>query len=353
MKLLLFVFCLIVAVFARDFYEILGVAQDASAKEIKKAYRKLSLKYHPDKNAGDEEAKKKFQEVAHAYEILSDDEKRQIYDYEGEEGLEKEKNGRGGHASPFDMFFGGGGGGRRKGQDAHVEISVTLEDLYNGGKRSAKISRNVLCPKCRGTGAKDGETHRCPHCGGQGVRLVKQQMGPGFTVQMQQPCEHCSGKGQIYKHKCPHCHGKKKMLEDKVLEADIEKGMPDGHQIVFERQSEQSPGITPGDVIFILRTQTHRRFVRKGNDLHTTLKITLKEALLGFDKNIRQLDGREVPVRSSTITKPFSIRQIPEEGMPVHDYPSQKGSMFVKFEVQFPSSLSSKQKEMVAKLLEE
>ncbi len=141
-----------------------------------------------DKNPGDEEAQKQFTRVARAYEVLSDSEKKQIYDYEGEEGLnnfEKGKNGGGGGGmNPFDMFFGGGGGGggRRKGPDAQVEIEVTLEDLYNGGERQARISRNVICPKCKGSGAKDGATQKCGACGGRGVRMVNQQMAPGFVV---------------------------------------------------------------------------------------------------------------------------------------------------------------------------
>lgn len=263
-----------------------------------------------DKNAGNEEAQKKFTEIGRAYEVssiscrcsgcatnafmtlqrgfqsttkcrtrgvhaahfdslsrcdhcvhnglqvLSDTEKRQIYDLEGVEGLERHEKGGNQPASPFDMFFGGGGGGRRKGPDAQVEIEVTLEELYNGGQRQARISRNIICPKCRGTGAKDGQTTKCNACQGRGVRMVQQQMAPGFVVQMQETCPECNGKGQIYKSKCPHCQGKKVVMEEKTLTATIEKGMPSNGEIRFERESEQQPGITPGDVIFKLKVST-------------------------------------------------------------------------------------------------
>ena len=192
-----------------EYYKVLGIERDASASQIKRAFRKLSLKYHPDKNKGSEEATVMFQKISKAYEVISDPDKRAIYDVDGEKGLERHEKGENQPANPFDMFFGGGGGGKKRGQDAHVDVHVSLEDLYNGGTRSARIKRNVICPKCRGTGAKDGQTKKCRACNGQGVRLVQQQMGPGFTVQMQQTCDKCGGKGYVHKQKCPHCRGKK------------------------------------------------------------------------------------------------------------------------------------------------
>ena len=194
---------------ARDFYEVLGVPRDSDAAKIKSSYRKLSLKYHPDKNQGDKAAHDMFTEVARAYEVLSDQEKRQIYDLDGEQGLERHEKGGNEMMDPFAAMFGGQRGGRRRGQDASVEMEVTLEDLYNGGSRQARISRNIICPKCGGTGAKDRETVKCKSCGGRGVRMVQQQMAPGFVVQMQETCSDCGGRGNIAKAACPHCHGKK------------------------------------------------------------------------------------------------------------------------------------------------
>lgn len=264
-------------------------------------------------NPGDEEAGKKFAEVARAYEVLSDKEKRQVYDLEGLEGLERlEKHGAGGGGpmSPFDMFFGGGQqGGRRKGPDAAVEMEVTLEELYNGGSRAARINRNVICPKCRGTGAKDGETQKCRACNGRGVRMVQQQMAPGFVVQMQETCPECGGRGNIAKTACPHCNGKKVMMDEKTLTAQIERGMASDAEIRFERESEQQPGVTPGDVVFKLKAAAHPRFKREGNSLHHEMKLTLKEALLGFKRPIRHLDGRDLWVEHSGVTQPFEVSQ--------------------------------------------
>ena len=141
--------------------------------------------------------------------MLSDDEKRAVYDLDGEEGLERHEKGENAPMDPFAQMFGGGGRGRQRGPDAQVDMEVTLEDLFNGAQRQARISRNVICPKCRGTGAKDGETIKCKACGGRGVRLVQRQMAPGFVVQMQEACGECGGRGNIPKAACPHCGGTK------------------------------------------------------------------------------------------------------------------------------------------------
>lgn len=157
--------------------------------------------------------------------MLSDDEKRAVYDLDGEEGLERHEKGENAPMDPFAQMFGGGGrGGRQRGPDAQVDMEVTLEDLFNGAQRQARISRNVICPKCRGTGAKDGETIKCKACGGRGVRLVQRQMAPGFVVQMQEACGECGGRGNIPKAACPHCGGKKVRRGGGGGAADVEDG---------------------------------------------------------------------------------------------------------------------------------
>lgn len=333
-----------------DFYETLGLTMEASDAEIKRAYRKLSLKYHPDKNTGDVDAQQKFHKISRAYEILSDAQKRQVYDLEGIEGLEREE--KGGHSqSPFDSFF--GGGGKPRGPDAAMDLPVTLEELYNGAQKTARFARNVICRKCRGTGAKDGKTTPCKTCGGQGVVLVQQRMGPGFTVQMQQQCPKCGGKGKVFRHHCPHCHGHKVVKEEKELVAEIERGMPSDHRIVFERESEQRPGMIPGDVIFRLHQVPHPRFRRAGDDLHYEMEISLEEALLGYRKNMQHLDNRKVLLVNEAITKPFEVRMIQGEGMPHHNYPSQHGDLHVLHHVKFPSKLSQTQKAIVESILNE
>lgn len=347
-------FCLVALALAQiedRHYKTLGIERDATAQQIKKAFRKLSLQYHPDKNQGNEEARKKFVEITEAYEVLSDEEKRQIYDLGGEEGLKKQNE----PSSPFDMFFGGGGGrggrgGRQKGPDFRMEFEVTLNDIYNGAEKEFNVNRKVLCMKCRGTGAKGGETTKCKKCKGKGVVMSLQQLGPGFNVQMQSNCEKCGGKGKTFKTACPHCKGKKVVPEEKSLSAVVEKGMPNGHEIVFERASEQSPETVPGDVILVVKTKNHKTYTRKGNDLHHTMTISLKEALLGFSKELEQLDGRPITIKRDSVTYQDYVLTVPGEGMPHHNFPSDKGKLFVKFKVAFPQKLTAAQKTAIEKI---
>nr|CCA15933.1 conserved hypothetical protein [Albugo laibachii Nc14] len=335
-----------------DFYEVLGLTMEASEAQIKKAYRKLSLKYHPDKQKDEKDAEKMFHKIARAYEVLSDPDKRQIYDLEGFEGLKREEQGGGKQQSPFDMLFGGQRSTPR-GPDATIGLKVTLEELYQGTKKSATIQRNVICRKCRGTGAKDGKMKPCKKCGGRGVIHVQQRMGLGFNVQVQQPCPKCGGQGKTFKKKCPHCHGHKVTAEEKDFVVDIERGAPSNHQIVFERQSEQKPGMLPGNVIFQLQTKPHAAFRRSEDDLHHTMEISLQEALLGYDVSVVHLDGRKVHLAYDKIIKPFEVRTIEGEGMPHFNYPSDFGNLHIHHHIKFPKSLTPEQKELVNKLLAE
>lgn len=341
----------------RDFYKILGVSNDASGVQIKKAFRKLSLKYHPDKNKGDEEAARKFHDVNDANEVLSDPDRRAIYDLHGEEGLKKDKEAaaRGGGGGLFDMFgMGGMGGGRRKGPDYRIDFAVSLEDLYNGSARTLKVSRRVLCKSCKGSGAKGGQTSTCPHCGGRGQVMSIQSLGPGFNVQMQTPCEKCQGKGKIAKHVCPVCSGSRLQMEEKALELVVERGMRDGQEVVFERASEQQPDVVPGDVIVTLRTQSHARFRRDGNNLHMTQTISLREALLGHSSSFAHMDGHRVSISTQgEVTPPEHVKVLKGEGMPLHEAASEKGDLYVKFKVQFPRSLTAEQQAAIAKLFPE
>lgn len=335
-----------------DYYQTLGVARDASEKQIKREYHKLSLKYHPDKNPGDQEAAKKFLEVSTAYDVLSDPDKRQIYDIHGEEGLTRAAAPQ--QHNPFMDLFGGQQqqrGGMRKGPDFRMDFPVTLEELYLGASKKISIQRKVLCTKCRGTGAKDGETKKCKACNGQGVRMTVQQLGPGFNVQMQTQCDQCGGRGNIPKSVCPICGGAKVQNEAKELEALIERGMGDGSELVFARASEQSPDTVPGDVILTLRQQPHSRFRRQGNDLHYEQTISLKEALLGFKTHIQHLDGRHVELKQDGVTPPEFVKTLRGEGFPVHNFPADRGDLHVKFTVRFPPTLNDQQKQGIKNLL--
>ena len=340
----------------KDLYGILGLSQDATDADIKKAYRRLSLKYHPDKNAGDEAAHATYMDIQYAHEVLSDEDKRQIYDMDGEEGLKQaaQGGGRGGGGGLFDLFGQQmGGGGKRKGPDYRMNFDVTLEDLYNGVTKTLKISRNVICKACKGSGAKDGQTKQCPHCGGKGQTVSLQQIAPGFNVQMQQPCSHCGGKGKLAHAKCGVCGGKKVRMEDKELELTIERGMPDNFEVTFPRASEQSPESTPGDVVMTLKQQPHRTFTRKGDDLHMTQTLSLHEALLGFHTSVQHLDraGRRITLDGEGVTQPEEVRTVKEEGMPRHEFASEHGDLHVTYHIQWPKRLSEQQKEAVKALL--
>lgn len=320
-----------------NFYKILEVNQDADDQTIKKAFRRLSREYHPDKNPG---AHEKFLQINKAYETLIDPEKRKIYDIYGEEGLDKQNNLMSNEH-------------RQKGPNSKIEISVELEDLYNGAVKEMSVQKNIVCPKCHGTGGKLGKTKQCHQCHGRGIVMQDVDTGMGFTFKMQNTCPRCQGKGITFSETCDHCKGRKVVKEDKKLRIDIEKGMKDGQNIIFERESEQHPDMVPGDLIVHLRQRQHKFFhSRTGDDLHTTINLNLKEALLGYSKKIVHLDKREFFVESDTSTQPFHTRKIDNEGMPQHRFPSHKGDLYIKFLVRLPEKLSEDEKEIVRQLFD-
>jgi len=328
-------------------YEVLGVAPDATEAELKKAYRKLALKYHPDKNP---EAGDKFKEISHAYEVLSDSQKRGIYDQFGEDGLNGQ-GGMGGGMDAEDLFsqlFGGGmfgGGGRRgqpsgprRGKDIAHSLKVSLEDFYMGKTTKLALQKHVLCSKCNGRGGKEGAVQTCRNCNGQGVKVSLRQMGP-MVQQIQQPCHECRGEGQIIneKDRCNACHGKKIVSERKVLEVFIDKGMKNGQKITFAGEGDQLPDIIPGDIIIVLEEKPHDRFERKGDDLLYNAKIDLLTALAGGQFAITHLDGRVLVVNilpGETI-KNGQMKMIPNEGMPTYRH-HNTGNLYIRFDVDFP-----------------
>jgi DnaJ-related protein SCJ1 len=299
-------------------------------------------------------------EVGNAYEVLSDEEKRKIYDERGEEGLKQHAAGGGGGGNPFDIFqqfgFGGFGGqkndGEQKAADVVLTLAVTLEDLYNGKVSEILIDKQIRCPHCRGSGAKDSsDVKTCNECGGKGFKIVTHQMAPGFVQQMQQQCPKCGGKGKVVKTKCPHCQGNKMARGEEELLIDVEKGMMDGHEIRFQSKADEHPDHIAGDLVFKIRAQKHDVFDRRGNDLWYKAKITLLEALTGFEKTITHMDGHTVTYDNrGAVIRPGLVMQIANEGMPIYRSDA-KGNLYIEFEVVFPASLTPAQKEKIKEIL--
>jgi len=324
-------------------YETLGVKKSADGKEIKKAYRKLAVKHHPDKG-GDEQ---KFKEISAAYEVLSDPEQREKYDKYGLEGLSDEGGmGGGGADDLFSMFFGGGGGrgrssGPRKGESVNHPLKVSLEDLYNGKTAKVAINRQVIV----------GESKMCTTCDGQGVVIELRQIALGMVQQVQRRCTDCGGQGYIATKK----------KERKILEVLVEKGMKHNQKITFRGMADEKPNMEAGDVNFIIQEKEHELFKRKGADLLITKTLSLNEALCGFEWIVKHLDGREIAIKSKpgevikpeqTSSAPF-VKIVPNEGMPSHGNPFVKGNLYVLFRVEFPADgeLSAKAVKELRKVL--
>ncbi|KAK6186104.1 hypothetical protein SNE40_008205 [Patella caerulea] len=324
------------------FYDILGVKPNASDSEIKKAYRKLALKYHPDKNPSEGD---KFKQISQAYEVLSDAKKREIYDRGGEEAIKGGDAGGGGFHSPmdiFDMFFGGGGRSRgpAKGKDVIHQMKVSLEDLYNGTTRKLAVQKNVICSNCEGRGGKEGAVGKCGNCRGTGMCVRIHQLAPGMVQQVQSVCNECHGQGEKInpKDRCKNCLGKKVIKERKILEVHVDKGMRDEQQIRFSGEGDQEPGLEPGDIIIVLDEKEHPVFKRRGTDLKMDMELELVEALCGFSKSIQTLDDRTLIISTlpGEVVKNGDIKCVLKEGMPVYKDPFEKGRLVIIFNVNFP-----------------
>jgi DnaJ-class molecular chaperone len=337
-----------------DFYSDLELAQgeDSSEQDIKKAFRKMSRLYHPDVNPSDD-AKEKYLSVNKAYEVLSDQKKRKIYDMKGDDGLKQleESEKRGNQMDPFAALF-GRQQDRTKGQDVHMQIKVSLEDVYNGASHRVTLQKQKLCRKCKGSGAASKEDLQpCNRCQGKGVIIQKIQLAPGFVQQVQNPCPECGGTGKKVKRKCPECKGKKVLRGESTLEVLVEKGMPEGHELKFEMEADESPDMLPGDVIFQVHTHPHSVFRREGNDLHMTMTISLLEALVGFEKKILHLDGHEVDIVRELVTPHGFKKTMKNEGMLLHNTPSEAGNLIITFEVDYPKSITEEQAKGFRQLL--
>lgn len=332
-------------------YDILGVSPSASETELKKSYRKLAKEYHPDKNpdAGD-----KFKEISFAYEVLTNPEKKELYDRYGEQGLREGGGGGPGMDDIFSHIFGGGlfgfmggqgrgrNGGRRRGDDMIHPLKVSLEDVYNGKTTKLQLSKNVLCAACNGQGGKAGAVQKCVACRGRGMRIMIRQLAPGMVQQMQSVCTDCNGEGEVIneKDRCRKCEGHKVCKETKLLEVHVDKGMRHGQKITFSGEADQAPGVEPGDIVLVLQEKEHEEFRRDGSDLHMVQRIGLVEALCGFQMTVAHLDERQLLVKypPGKVIEPGSIRMVKGEGMPQYRNPFEKGDLYIKFDVQFPEN---------------
>ncbi|XP_008475495.1 dnaJ homolog shv isoform X2 [Diaphorina citri] len=321
----------------RDLYEVLGVPRNADSNKIKSAYRALAKKMHPDKNPNDDQAQAKFQELGAAYEILSDEKKRQRYDQCGMECVKKEGMMEG--MDPFSSFFGDfgfhfGGENERerevaRGANIDIDLYVTLEELYNGNFVEVTRNKPVMKPALG--------TRKC-NCRQE---MQTRQLGPGRFQMMQQTV-------------CDECPNVRFKNEEHHLEVEIEMGMKDGQQTKFTAEGEPHIDGEPGDLIFHIRTLPHPRFERRGDDLYTNITISLQDALTGFKFDIDQLDGRKITVERQKITWPGARIRKKNEGMPSYENNNAKGVLYITFDVEFPKNeLSEEEKEVVRKLLQQ
>ena len=303
----------------RDYYEVLGVSKTATDEEIKKAYRKLALKYHPDYNPGDKTAEEKFKEINEAHEVLSDPEKRKRYDQFGFAGVDpnyaaSQGAGAGGFGGGFggvdlgDIFgdiFGGGFGGfaggstranpnaPRKGQDIRVRITLTFDEAVHGCKKNITITRQQTCTECNGTGAAPGTSPEvCPDCNGRGY-TIQQQRTPFGVMQSQQPCTRCGGKGKLIKTPCKVCHGSGRVATKKTLEVNIPMGIDDDQSFALRGMGDAGANGGPaGDVIVMVTVRPDELFQRDGYDVWVTIPITFSQAVLGDNITVPTIDGK-------------------------------------------------------------
>ncbi|RNF02851.1 putative chaperone DNAJ protein [Trypanosoma rangeli] len=346
-----------------EYYEILGLSVDAVDHDIKRAYRRLALKYHPDKNPDDKEAAEMFKRISHAYEILSDEEKRRIYDQHGKAGLEGGSMGDEGldASDIFSMFFGGGRRprGERKPKDLVHELRVSLEDLYNGKTRKVSVTRDRRCDVCEGNGIKPGAERRtCVACHGQGVQTFVRELFLGMHQRIQQTCQSCGGEGTTVREVdvCVRCRGGRMVKDQKVLEVHIEKGMRHQDVVRFDGEGDEVVGMRlKGDVLIILAQKPHDVFRRVGNHLLMNYTINLQEALCGFELPVQHLDRRMrlIKIPCGQVIDPEAAWVVRGEGMPLPNTGGlSRGNLIIHFEVEYPTQLSMRQLKSIAAALD-
>ncbi|MEP6676353.1 MAG: molecular chaperone DnaJ [Ferruginibacter sp.] len=361
----------------KDFYEILGVSKSSSADEIKKAYRKVAMQYHPDRNPGDKAAEEKFKEAAEAYEILSDADKRAQYDRFGHQAFSQNRGGGGysggsmnmddifsqfgdifGDESPFGSFFGGGGrngrssGGRSRGvrgSNLRVKLKMNFEEIAKGATKTIKVKKYVSCNVCAGTGAKDkNAVQTCSTCGGSGqVRRVQNT----FLGQMQTvtTCPTCNGEGSTVTHKCGNCKGEGRIYGEETVTIDIPAGVQEGMQLnVSGKGNAGERGGSNGDLIVLIEEETHAELQRDGLNVAYDLYITFPDAVFGTQLEVPTIDGR-AKIKIPPGTQSGKIFRLKGKGFPsVNSY--EKGDQLIHVNVWTPQHLSADEKVMMEKM---
>ncbi|MDO4393452.1 MAG: molecular chaperone DnaJ [Bacillota bacterium] len=347
----------------RDYYEVLGLKKGASDDEIKKAFRKLAMKYHPDRNPDDKEAEEKFKEVNEAYAVLSDPEKKDKYDRFGHAGVDPNAGfdggggfgGFGGFEDIFDMFggfggFGGGGGRRRngpaKGNDIQKRMTITFEEAAFGVSKEIKLHKYVKCKTCSGTGAAPGTSKKtCTRCGGTGeVRTA--QKTPLGTFQSVSPCPDCGGAGEVNETPCSDCGGTGRVQDTVTINVNIPAGVDNDSVIPIRGQGE--PGVNggpDGDLYLVLGVTPHKLFKRKGQDLWLEIPISFNQAALGDDIVIPTLEDK-VSYKIPPGTQPDTVFRLRGKGIK-HVKSNRKGDLYVKVILEVPTKLNSKQKKAI------
>ena len=356
----------------RDYYEILGVNRNASKAEIKKAYRKLALKYHPDKNPA-KDAEEKFKEISEAYAVLYDDEKRKRYDQFGHAGIDQQYSYedifRGtdfsdifrdfgfGFDDIFERFFGQRMGFDRRsshtyrGSDLRYDIEIDLEDAYNGVETTIQVPRTEICETCSGTGAKPGKSPRkCPQCNGTGQIRSSRRTAFGMFTQIT-ACNRCGGKGTIIDDPCPKCRGTGMVQKTRDIELKIPKGIDDGSQLRLAGEGEAGSG-GAGDLYVVIHIRQHPRFQRRGNDLYTIKKVSFPEVALGSKVEIKTLEGNIETIRIPEGTQNGDIIKISKQGMPsLHG--RGYGDLYVEIQIETPKKLNRRAKSLLEELRKE
>lgn len=362
----------------RDYYEVLGVPKTATAAEIKSAYRKKAVQYHPDKNPGNKEAEEKFKEAAEAYSVLSDPEKRQKYDQFGFAGV----SGAAGNGGPYGGGFGGGmsmddifsmfgdifegsgfggfgrgfrsgtGGGAKKrfrGTDLRVKVKLSLKEIAQGVEKKFKLKKYVTCDHCHGTGAEgSGGTETCPTCHGSGSVTKTQQTFLGM-MQTQSVCPTCGGEGVIIKNKCSKCNGDGIVYGEEIISVNIPAGVEAGMQLNMRGKGNAGKhnGVN-GDLLILIEEEQHPELIRDQNDLIYNLLLSFPTAALGGDAEIPTVDGK-VRVKIEAGTQPGKVLRLKGKGLPVMNGYG-KGDLLVNISVYVPETLSKEEKEFIAKM---